>query len=103
MGENETDIVRPSELEPIINEKILDAAKKISAAVRSQKLKYTGRSITVGIPGKVPQESMAELRAIFKKNGWDDMKFQTFENPDPGDPRSSSYTNVTLWSRPDHG
>lgn len=102
MAENETDIVHPSELDPVFDEKIVDVAKQISAAVRSQKQKYTGRMIAVGIPGKIPNEFWEKLAEIFKGNGWHEIRFTHFDDPDPGDPRSSDYTTVNLWTCPDY-
>lgn len=92
-------IVKPEDIAPEIDRRAAEVAEKISDYVRAQKKNFDGKRIVVGIPGKIDSELKRYIQKIFQGNGWSEMDFKYYNDPDPGDPRSSAYTDVTLYAK----
>ena len=92
-------IVTPEEIAPAIDVAALAVAEKISEYVRKQRDNFNGKKITVNVTGSIKSEVARRVRKIFEKNGWSEVDFKFHQDPDPGDPRSSDYTDITLYAR----
>ena len=92
------DIVRPEEIEPTLDEQAEAIAEKISGTIRHCRKKFDGKKITVGHSGIIPQHFRLRIEHIFHDHGWSSVDFDDHQNPDPGDPRGGSYTDITLYA-----